>query len=348
MFPEDVFVVIRQYALASLVVTNPSNINFILSASIENRSVYLIIDRANIHVATYSMYESQIHQIIKDRPQFNLHILSKDSKLSDLILRLVGNNAKVGFEKNDLKYSEYQSLANLNKFELVETVDVIENLRQKKSSIEIKKIANAVKHTKKVISDITDFIKGNSHKGLSEIQIANQIKRYFLDLEGDEGFSTIVASGPNSAFPHHNPTNSLIGIDSHPLLIDLGFKKDMYSGDLTRVLYSGKDKKVLDAIKIVNDCKNHVIEKITPGISFSQLHEFAIKYFDKYKMSEYFIHSIGHGLGLDIHEKPFANDTNALEEGMVITIEPGLYFPNQFGIRDEDVAVVTSNGCKVL
>ena len=163
-------------------------------------------------------------------------------------------------------------------------------------------------------------------------------------------FNPIIASGPNSCHPHARVSDRMIR-NNESVLLDFGIDINGYKSDLTRNFFLGRiAPRVSRVFDAVTRAQREAISLIKPGITTAQVDAQARKVLRKFGLAKYFSHSLGHGVGLDIHESPrlSCSSTSILEAGMVITVEPGVYIPNQFGIRVEDMVLVTQEGCEVL
>lgn len=186
----------------------------------------------------------------------------------------------------------------------------------------------------------------------TELELAAELE-YFLKKKGAEAmsFETIVASGTRSALPHGTASSATLDSESL-LLMDFGILKDSYCSDFTRCHYFDKitNPKILEVQSIVKEAALAAESVIRPGLKASALDAVARKVIEQAGYGEFFIHSLGHGVGLDIHEEPRISPSSKtiLKSGMVFTVEPGIYLPGEFGIRLEDMVVVTPEGCEVL
>jgi len=256
---------------------------------------------------------------------------------------------RIGFEERHLPYAEYKIIRQSLKLKsiLVPTHGVIEGMREIKSPEELTKIKKALKITALAF----EFIKGFIHPGLSEAEVAAELER-FIRYQGARGssFDIIVAYGPNSVYPHHNPTAKKLGSTGN-VLVDLGVDYLGYKSDLTRVLFLGKINILARRVyALVARAQEIAIKMVKPGVSIGSIDAASRKYITSKGYGNNFIHSLGHGVGLDIHESPNIHSKNEdlLKEGMVFTVEPAIYLPGKFGIRIEDMVLVTKNGCEVL
>ncbi|MEE8348114.1 MAG: M24 family metallopeptidase, partial [Acidobacteriota bacterium] len=161
-------------------------------------------------------------------------------------------------------------------------------------------------------------------------------------------FETIVASGPRSSLPHAAATDRRIGEDEY-LLIDFGLKYQGYCSDLTRI-HPLSTTETPDIFKVVQEAQQAALSCIRPGASSSEIDAAARKVISRHGYGDYFGHSTGHGLGLEVHELPAiaALRPREIQEGMTFTVEPGIYLPEKHGIRIEDVVTVTPTGYSTI
>ena len=227
----------------------------------------------------------------------------------------------------------------INNFE--ETEGIIEKQRMIKDEEELTNLRKACEITDNCFSYIISYIK----PGMTEKQIANEIEEYYKQRTDGLSFDTIVASGENTSKPHAVPTDRKIQKEDI-ITIDMGCKYNGYCSDMTRTFFVGK---VPEEIKPVYDLvlKNQTLtlDEYKDGAVIRNLTKMVV---NDFKLNNYdLIHSLGHGVGLEIHEPPFINqNTDAtLKENMVVTDEPGIYIPGKFGVRIEDTVQITKFGC---
>lgn len=223
----------------------------------------------------------------------------------------------------------------------------MDGLRAVKDDAEIALVSRALE-----LTDIA-FIAAEKRMqaGMTEKQVADIIAEELRNAGSEgESFPTIVASGPNAAKPHHSPTGRHIQ-EGEPIIIDMGALHEGYAGDLTRTLWFGHPSEQLVTIyRTVAAAHEAAMVKAAPGVTGVELDRSARTVFAERELDHYFVHSLGHGLGLRIHESPSASQrsTDTLEAGHIVTIEPGLYLPDWGGVRIEDVALITPDGAKNL
>jgi Xaa-Pro aminopeptidase len=224
--------------------------------------------------------------------------------------------------------------------------DLFVKKRLVKTREEIGKIEAAQRIAERAFNKLTGKLKA----GMTEKQVAATLNYYMLELGADGiAFDTIAASGKNSAVPHAAPTDKPLE-NGEFLVIDFGAVVEGYHSDMTRTVSIGAPdetmKRVYDSVRSAN---MDSLKAVRADITGKLLDNVARTTLEAWGYSSYFTHSLGHGVGLEIHEKPsLSGDTQnslSLRENMVITIEPGVYIPGKFGVRIEDMAVVTKSGC---
>ena len=324
--------------MQGMVVSNPTNIRYLTGIIAEG--ILLITRKENVFL-TDGRYIEAVNSVLTIDDDIIVHEFKDFSTDEYENFFLFCEN--VGFEEDYVTYEGYKNLMQLYKVNnLQETERTIEKQRIIKDDEEVEKIIKACEITDNCFKHLLDFIK----VGQTEKEIAIEIERYFR-LNGAEtvSFEPIVASGKNSSKPHAIPTDKKIDIGD-PITIDFGCKYEGYCSDMTRTIFIGY---VPEEIKQVYDLvlKNQlqVEQEYRDGanikiISRNVENDFKLNGYD-------FIHSLGHGVGLDIHEYPYVNSKNdtVLKDKMVVTNEPGIYIPGKFGVRIEDTVLITKNGC---
>lgn len=186
--------------------------------------------------------------------------------------------------------------------------------------------------------------------GVTESEIAWAAESSFRNNGAEEVCFTIVASGPNGAFPHHHSGDRKLQ-EGDTIIIDIGASNQGYKSDVTRVVQLGKpDQEVMKVHEAVKEANRLAFSKVKPGVTAERVDTAAREYLEVAGYGDAFIHRTGHGIGLDVHESPWimAGDKTILEPGMVFSIEPGVYLPDKFGIRVEDIVAVTEYGARNL
>lgn len=255
---------------------------------------------------------------------------------------------RIGFEDHALDYRTWSELSSGTEgVALVPTDNLVENLRMVKDEGEISAIRNAARVTDEAFAHVLTFLKS----GLSETEIALEIDFAMRKLGAEkEGFETLVASGPRSALPHGKPTSRIVS-EGDLVLMDFGARCDGYHADITRCVVPGRpDLRQEEVYSVVLEAQRRAIEAIHPGVQGRAIDSVAREFIASRGFGEYFTHSLGHGLGLAVHDaRVLTKQSNiVLQPGMVVTVEPGIYIPGWGGIRIEDDVLVTNTGCEVL
>lgn len=225
---------------------------------------------------------------------------------------------------------------------------LVEELRVYKDEEEIRRMERSVALNHKVMAEIGQYLV----PGATEKEIAWQIEKIFKDHGAEEmAFSTIVGVGPNAALPHAIPDDTPLR-EGELVLIDTGCKYLDYNSDQTRTFWVGGEPsdRFRQTLEWVQGAQQAAIDIMRPGVSLYDPWKASWDYFDKLGVAEYFTHGLGHGVGLETHEPPRMSRAakGKLEPGMVITVEPGLYWADWGGIRWEHEVLITEDGCRVL
>ena len=238
-------------------------------------------------------------------------------------------------------------LAAAGKIQLVPVGNAFHALRAVKSDEELAKIAEAARITDAAFVTATSAVE----PGVTEKALAWRIESAMHELGADgPGFPIIVAAGPHGARPHHDPSDRPIG-EGEPVVIDMGAMVDGYTADLTRTICLGQAPPMyFDRYNTVLSAQRGALTQIRATMSGREADAVAREALSAAGYGEQFVHGLGHGVGLNIHEFPSLgqNSDDVLDPGHVVTIEPGLYFEGWGGIRIEDLCVVTPTGLDVL
>jgi len=256
---------------------------------------------------------------------------------------------RIGFESSRISFEMHRRLNETRPkgVTLRPIGPVVEKLRMIKSPDEIARIRRSVLTNSEAFEKATRSIR----LGVRESAIAAELEYQMRRLGAEKAaFETIVAIGSRSALPHAQPTARRLANDEL-LLIDMGACQDGYMSDMTRVLFFGQpSRRVRGMYNAVLKAQLAAIDAVRPGLTAAHVDRAARHVLEREGLGKEFVHSTGHGLGLEIHEGPRLGrrDKTKLEPGMAITIEPGAYIRDFGGIRIEDTVLVTNNGCEVL
>lgn len=229
---------------------------------------------------------------------------------------------------------------------------LVEELRMIKDSAEIEALRQSFALNHQVLAWIEGQVADNAVSGMSESRLAWQIERRFRENGASElAFDVIVAAGEHAGQPHAIPHSSQIGLNRE-LLIDLGCRMHDYCSDQTRSWWLGSNMPDYfeNTLKLVQEAQNTAIELMKPGVCCADVYAAALNVFEKAGVSEHFSHGLGHGLGLQTHELPSLSPRSdmLLQTGMVVTVEPGLYYPQWGGIRWEYAVLLEENGVSIF
>ncbi len=307
---------------------------------------FLLISETNSILATDFRY---IEQAKYQAPHFE--IFHTKGELREWFPELVSSLGleRIGLEANDMSLAAYRQLvATIGKeHEMVPTEEIVESLRAVKDDGEREHIVQAVGISDDAFEEFSSLL----HTGMTEKEAAWGIER-LLREKGSEivPFDVIVASGPNSALPHHQPTDRAI-LSGEPVVIDIGARFNGYSSDLSRTVCLGKEDKNFGKIyDLVLGAQLTAIATIETGMSGDLADSLARTVIEQGGYGENFGHGLGHGIGLAAHEAPRLGreSRDILTDGMVFTIEPGIYISGWGGVRIEDVVVLEQGRVRVL
>ena len=323
--------------LQGIIISNPINIKYL--TNIDAEGTLLLTRKENIYI-TDGRYIEQVHTILTLFDEIIVYDVKDISKDDYENFFMFCEN--VGFEENYITYAQYKEYIRKYKINnFVETENIIEKQRMIKDEEEISNIRKASEITDNCFSYILTYIK----PGMTEKQIADEIDEYFKQRTEGLAFETIVASGENTSKPHAVPTDRKIQ-EKDIITIDMGCKINGYCSDMTRTFFVGEvPEYVRPVYNLVLKNQIQTGESYKDGASTRQLTKLVE---NDFKLNGYdLIHSLGHGVGLEIHEAPYISykSDSLLRENMVVTNEPGIYLPGKFGVRIEDTVQITKFGC---
>jgi Xaa-Pro aminopeptidase len=338
---------IAEKGLDALLLSQPENIRYL--SGFTGSSGWLLISGQDAILATDFRY---VEQAKGESPDFE--IIQTKQDLRDWLPGLVSDLGwhKLGLEANFISYDSFHKLSEAIKtkqvnLELVPTTGIVEQLRSIKEPEELGFITKAVE----IVDAAFEQAKAIIRPGITEKEAAWEIEK-FLRQEGSEGlpFEIIVASGPNSALPHAKPIEKIIN-SGEPILIDMGARISGYCSDFSRTLFLEKADKIFQEIyNVVLKAQTTAIEGIKPGMDASEADQLARSIVEQAGYGDAFGHGLGHGVGLAVHEFPRLGPSSfdSLTDGMVFTIEPGIYIAGQGGVRIEDMVVLENGKARVL
>ncbi|OPA80464.1 peptidase M24 family protein [Paenibacillus selenitireducens] len=271
-----------------------------------------------------------------------------DNPYTILKQQLPAHITSLGVEKEHLTVVRFEALHDvIQAASYIDAGDILRNMRMIKSVDEITRMKEAVRLVEAALHNVVTQVK----IGVTEIELVAELE-YQMKKLGAQGpsFDTMVLAGEKSALPHGDPGTRKVQANEL-LLFDLGVYADGYASDITRTFAVGQ---ISDELQDIYDTTLRAnlaaIAAVRPGVTYASIDRAARQVIEDKGYGAYFMHRLGHGLGMDCHEYPgvHANNEELLQEGVVFTIEPGIYLPNRGGVRIEDDIVVTADGIEVL
>lgn len=337
-------------ACDALIIEDTINLYYLTGMSLSSGQLLVALDKAVLIV------DGRYFEQCRRQSAIPVKLATSDgSTLTELLKHEFSSIKTLGFTSELIHYRRYQALKKMvegleTSVSLLPLEQPLARLRSIKDAQEIALLKSAAE----LGSAGFDFICSKLQEGISEIELAIELE-IFWKKRGSKGvaFDPIIAFGANSSMPHYRAGQATLK-KNDTVLIDIGVNLEHYHSDMTRVLFVGTPHpKILEIYRIVFHAHKAAVEKCRPGIKLGELDQTARSIILEHGYGDYFPHSLGHGVGLEIHEWPLIRNTVPykdveLQEGMVITIEPGIYLPELGGVRLEDTIVITKEGYESL
>jgi Xaa-Pro aminopeptidase len=319
-------------------VTNAPDLLYLTGTGLEG--FHLLLTPQGGVIFTSPMLKEQLQSLVP-----GVRVMAGNNLLN-LLVRFcrVNRIGAVAVNPSKISYAFAQKIAARLKIE--KAGDIIGLARSIKDEWELASIRHACRIAARVVEDVRLLLR----PGVSEDDIAFKIEEYFARNNVRSSFTPIVASGPNSSKPHHLSSARRL-LPDDVVMIDLGCVYNGYCSDLTRTYFLGKINRLSNKVfSLVERAKIRATAAIRPGVRASAIDAAARRVITAGGYGDEFIHSTGHGVGIEVHEAPRirAKETTTLKPGMVITVEPGIYLSSRFGVRLEDTVLVTEKGSEVL
>lgn len=350
--------------LDALLITQPENLRYISGFAGEEATLFITATAA--YILTDFRYVGMAQE---QCPNFTLVETTVELPLDKAVLGLVRDTgvSRLGFEAHHLTYETYRNLRKALLAErhavgacrgdpsrplLVPVARLVEEIRAIKTPEELAIIERAVRLGDAAFNHVFQMLTAPNAPVMTERQVAWELERYIRENGGDGvSFEVAVAAGPNSAIPHHRSSQRPIQ-PGEPAWIDVGARLDGYCSDLTRTFCLGQpDDRYKEIYSIVLNAQLAAEGALRPGITGKEVDAVARRVITAAGYGDAFRHGTGHGVGLAVHELPSLSQRagrDRLVPGHVVTVEPGIYLPGWGGIRIEDMAVVTTDGCRIL
>ncbi len=345
---------LQERKLDTLFVASPetvSSANCRYLSGFTGSSAFLLITQDDAVIATDSRYREQAEQ---QATGFRVHQTVGD--LEKWLPALLGNQGgrRLGFEAASVSFQTYrtmrkvvQDLPQAQRPKLAATTDLVEDLRATKDSAEVAALQAAIDLGDAAFGHVAERVE----PGWTEKQVAWEIEKYIREHGGDGlSFGTLVGAGERGSMAHCAPTDRVLK-QGEGIVIDMGARLDGYMSDLTRTIYLGKpDDEFKRIYDIVLAAQQTALELVEAGMTGDQAHMLAFKVIEEAGHADHFGHGLGHGVGLQAHEKPRVGkaSTDVLADGMVFTVEPGIYLTGWGGVRIEDVVVLEDGRARVM
>jgi len=338
---------IAEQELDAIIITSPANIFYL--TGIDNfdseKGFLLIVYKDKWRLVSSIFYKSRIENAIAAKNQL---WLKRGDSIAAFAAKQLANCRAIGFEREDLSFARYEIFKkSLRGKKLIPISGAAEQFRQIKDEEEIRLIKKAARITDKTFAQLLKLIK----PGVTELFLKRKILEMMQDMGAQKcSFDPIVASGKNSADPHYEGSNKKIKA-GEMVVIDIGARYKNYDADMTRMVFVGKaPTKYKNLYSLVLQTQQKAIAECKAGASPVQIFENAVNNFAAAGEDEFFTHGLGHGVGIDIHELPNLSPAGIgkFDNGMVFTVEPGLYHPGWGGIRIEDLCRMKNGKAEIL
>jgi Xaa-Pro aminopeptidase len=335
---------------AAFLVFSPENRRYLSGFTAEDSSLtessgaLLICKKGRPLLLTDGRYETQAKE---EAPDFQVMVYKKG--LMQLLPEIVAAQGiktlayEPAYTTCELMNAMRKAMPHIG---FVEFGGKVEAMRSIKALEELAAIESSVRAMERVFEEVYAWLK----PGMTEKEIAARILSLLWQYADGPSFPPIVASGPNAALPHAQPTTRVL-MKGEPVIVDMGAKLQGYCSDMTRTIFLGEPSpKMKEIYRVTRQAQLMAQAGIRSGMSAKKADGLARQVIEKAGYGRYFVHSLGHGVGLAVHESPSLSPKNLkhLKTGMVVTVEPGIYLPGEGGVRLENMVVVQGDGVRPL
>lgn len=335
---------IQERRLDAFLITSIINVGYLTGFTGSTGAAIVTPERAVVLVdSRYSLQASEECRLFEIRRFVGDIVDAATGFLNEL------RATRIGFEENAVTYAQHRKLRRSleSSTRLISASAVIDNIRLIKDDDEISRIRRAAQISDRCFTELLTWLK----PGMEECEVALQLEICIRRQGADKpAFESIIATGPNSAHPHHRAGDAKLR-SGHLVKMDYGAEYKQYPSDITRTVVLGRSTaKQREVYKIVLDAQLAAIDAIRPGMRGCEIDAVARDFIAAHGYGEHFGHGLGHSLGLGVHDGPGLSQRSniLLVPGMVMTVEPGIYIEGWGGVRIEDDIIITSSGCEIV
>lgn len=345
---ERVQAALADRGVGALVVTDQSDIRWL--TGFRGSVGTLIVEPTGSTLVVDGRYTEQaLSQVAASKAATTVHEARTSAVVADFVAESLRGHARIGVTLDRLGARTYEQLRSHHGDEVVDVGGVIDELRSVKDAAELQRIEHACRAADSALAAVRPVLADVTCSVVTERDVRDELE-YRMRRFGADGpsYETIVASGPNSALPHHRPTDRRI-VEGDSVVIDVGALVEGYHSDMTRTFLIGDVGRELERMYAsVEAAQRRGLAAVRAGAAGSDVDAACRASFGD--DAAWFVHGTGHGVGLDIHESPWLRSgaSRALRESEVVTVEPGLYRVGVGGVRIEDLVVVEPTGCRIL
>ncbi len=352
-FPEEIYLkrMERYYDLVSkrlnvdgVLITSRSN--YIYLSGFRGSAGYLLITDSVRYLIVDGRYEEEAK---RDSRGVEVKLLdwrgSLFQELMDIISKSVPSKLALDSSISHRTFSQFEAELQRRGKEVVPTGDEIWELRRRKDEHELERMRKALALTERFMRETILSLK----PGVTELEVVADFMKRSYEVGAKPSFEPIVAFGSGSSMPHYKPGDRALS-EGDIVLLDWGNSYGEYCSDITRTVSLRPTDELKRVFQAVYDAQSKAIELAKPGVKVADLDKAAREILERYDLEKYFVHALGHGVGIDVHEPPRVSSSSqeVLQEGDVVTVEPGVYFSGEYGIRLEVMIYIASDGAVLL